>query len=190
MEPDGQIKLAMTLEGWLGKQKPGGIMHSYNKRYCKFLDDGKTFAFSEKKEDFDKDKVKRRIPLSEVLEVVHDQKPKKFQLVCQGRVFKFEAPTMDEKIKWVRALTLCQEFSKKYDQAIKKRMSMLDTDIKFQENTVDDERKKSTGFLGSIAKTVFVDNGLKAASKVFKRNSSIIAKNPIELENLNRKYYD
>ena len=121
------------MEGWLGKQKPGGFAHKYNKRYCKFLDDGRTFAFSEKKEDFDKNKVKRKIPLSDVLEIIHKEKPLKFQLVCQGRVFKFEAGSLEEKTRWLRALTVCQEFAQKYDEAVKKKMESLDSDIKFSE---------------------------------------------------------
>jgi len=58
MDPTPEVLKAMKKEGFLGKQKPGGLYHVYQKRYCKLLNEGRIFAYADKPEHYNQNKIK------------------------------------------------------------------------------------------------------------------------------------
>jgi len=115
-----------------------------------------------------------QVPLKDVIEVVSDEKPKKFQLILQGRLYKFEASSVPEKHKWVNAIEICRAYSIYFEEKSKEQMLALDADIRFEENSIheDDPRKQANfnplGMIASSATKIFVGAAIKTSVGIVK----------------------
>jgi len=64
-------------------------------------------------------------------------------------VYKFEAPNKEDKYSWVESVRICRDFAIESEEAEKKAMMALDSDIKYEENNDEEEeeiQKKEGGF--------------------------------------------
>ncbi len=88
----------MELEGYLKKFKPD-VKFLKQKRYCRFLDQGRLFAYAKKKEDFVNGNIKGQIPIKDIVKVTDDDKhhPERFSIHVVGREYKFKAENVQEK---------------------------------------------------------------------------------------------
>ncbi len=115
---------------------------------------------------------------------IHDEnKPKKFHLICDGRVYKLEAASVDDKKSWMDALNICIKHAVSHEEKEQKALLAIDDDIIFEDNH-DEPEEKSSGklssvlqplnFIGTSFKTVAVDTALKTTVKIFKTGVSTV----------------
>ena len=110
-----EFQKAIAKEGLLNKAKPG-LISIYQERHCKILDDGSSFGYSKKKEDFETGHISGRIPIKAILEI-SPEKSKAFTILIEGRLFKFKAKDTSERDKWVDALKILHPYaSRRYEQ--------------------------------------------------------------------------
>jgi len=181
MDPsDPRLKEALAVEGILGKQRPGAF-HIYQKKYCKFLDSGLTLAFANSKEHYGKNKIEGLIPLKDVLDIVSDEKPKKFQLILEGKVFKFECESPAEKMNWVNAVTVCRDHAITFEEQNQQQMMALDSEIRFEETVTTREARSSVNFnpfgvIASTAKKVVLETAIKTGVGIVKTSVNTVGK--------------
>jgi len=177
-QPDQEslFKAACLKEGILGKQARN-VLGNYTKRFWVIEDKGLTLSYAPTKQDMKEGKLKGKIAIKDILSIVDEGKPKKFHLICDGRVYKLEAANVDEKKSWIEALNICMKHAVEQDQKEKNALLAIDDDIIFEEDHDDPDEKASgklsgvfqpLGFIGMAAKTVAVDTVLNTGVKIFK----------------------
>jgi len=146
-----QVQAALNLEGYLEKSKPESLITYYQKRYCKILKDGYYMAYAGKPEDMNKGDFKGKISIREMLDsYVDESNPKRFELLVEGRAYKFEAKTPDECRKWVNSLKLIQDFLNEEDARWARELRRINPDFAIEEVEDIHEDKKELFLLQPI----------------------------------------
>jgi len=176
LNPPQEVLEAMRLEGFLDKAKPDSIIPINQKRYFKFIEDGRVLAYAGKAEDFDKGQIKGQILLRDILEVsVDPSNPKKFEVVVPDRVYKFSSKDGPLTNKWVHALQSLNKYEIDREYNWEKYLKDLDPDFVVEEtiNTPDEKTEffllQPLSFLTNTAKKVVVDGAVGTAVGIMKK---------------------
>jgi len=173
-----QVQAALTLEGYLEKSKPESLITYYQKRYCKILKEGPFMAYTGKPEDAKKGEYKGQISIKDMLDAYVDEtNPKKFEVLVEGRAYKFAAQTPEECKKWVNSLKLIQNFFIEEDKRWARELRALNPDFQIDEveNIHESDKKElfllqPIHFLTKSAKKVVVDGAMGTAIGLVKKS--------------------
>jgi len=186
---NSSVMESLYIEGYLEKEKPGALLFSMSdKRYCKILKEGPAFVYAANPEDVKKGEIKGKVAIRDILDVAQmDDNDKKFEIIVDGRAYKFIAKTAQECTRWVQTLQKLSAHTKEEEARFIKDLTDLHPDMILdlaeEEDEIQTEKKEffllqPINMVKNAAKKVVVEaaigtavglvkNGVKGVGSLF-----------------------